>query len=267
MWTKLRKIKFPHTTVYVLLLASSTCTIGRFAQSTVPDSRPLEWPETSAGELIITHSGFSLGFDTLHRQARWVAYVLTASRAAGEEPRANRFYPDPQLPGLTATDADYRKSGFDRGHLAPAADMAWSAESLRESFYYSNVSPQRPEFNRGIWKRLENQVRVWAHLDSVIYVVTGPVLNDSLKRLNNTRISVPLYFYKALLVYTRQNKKCIGFIMPNERSTQPLALYAVSVDSLEQFTGINFFPELPDSEEAVMEKSLCLPCWNMKPMD
>lgn len=253
--------------IYTIFLLVTTCAPGRLTQSNPLSNVPLEWPEIMPEQRLVKHTAFSLVFDTLHRQARWVAYVLTAARATGSEPRTNRFYPDPQLPGITATDADYRKSGYDRGHLAPAADMSWSPGAMRESFYYSNISPQLPAFNRGIWKRLESQVRQWAQTDSVLYVVTGPVLTDTLKKLPGSGVAVPDYFFKALMVYRPGNKKCIGFIMRNERSGAPLTDFAVSIDSLERFTGLNFFAALPDHEEEHLEKSSCIPCWHFKPLD
>lgn len=267
IFTKLRKIPLIRTTAYIVFFSAATCAPVKFAQTTSLQSLPLEWPEIIPEQRVVKHTAFTLVFDTLHRQARWVAYVLTAARASGSEPRANRFYPDPQLPGLTATDSDYRKSGYDRGHLAPAADMSWSPEAMRESFYYSNVSPQKPEFNRGIWKKLETQVRHWAQTDSVLYVVTGPVLTDTLKNLPGSGVTVPNYFFKALLVYRSGNKKCVGFILRNERSGAPLSEFAVSIDSLERFTGLNFFAALPDHEEEHLEKSVCTPCWQFKPLD
>ncbi len=221
----------------------------------------MEWPEIPHGVRVVQHTGFSLLFDSAYCQARWVAYVLTADKTRGSEPRSARFYPDPQLPGLTATDAHYRRSGYDRGHLAPAADMSWSAKSLHESFYYSNISPQLPAFNRGIWKKLETLVRTWAQTDSVLYITTGPVLSDTLPRLNGSAVRIPAYFFKAVLVYSHSQKRSIGFIMRNERTSESPLAFAVSIDSLERFTGLNFFAALPDREEEFLEKDFCLTCW------
>lgn len=267
--TNLRKKNLPRLLTFFLfaIAAVITCSPDRYAQISATSNLPLEWPELQDNYKLVKHKGFTLAFDTIHRQARWVAYVLRAERTSEKEPRTNRFYPDPNLPGRTATDADYRKSGYDRGHLAPAADMNWSAETLKESFYYSNVSPQKPEFNRGIWKKLESRVRTWAQQDSVLYVVTGPVLHDSLPRMGSSKVSVPAYFYKSIMVYKPGIKKAIAFIMRNEGSAQNIEAFAVSVDSLEQFTGLNFFSALPDKEEEQIEKSVCLPCWNLKRLD
>lgn len=223
----------------------------------------LEWPEVPQGAHVVQHTGFSLLFDSAHRQARWVAYVLTADKTQRTEPRASRFYPDPHLPGLTATDAHYRRSGYDRGHLAPAADMGWSAKSLRESFYYSNISPQLPAFNRGIWKKLETLVRTWAQTGQVLYITTGPVLSDTLPQLNASDVRIPAYFFKAILVYSDSQQQCIGFIMRNEKSSESPLAFAVSIDSLERFTGLNFFAALPDEKEEHLERNLCLSCWKV----
>jgi endonuclease G len=259
--TKLRKFTIRTTTLLLLGVAVITCSQVKRVQSTQQAGQPLEWPEVPAGQQVVQHTGFSLLFDATHKQARWVAYALRAEHTQGKEPRLSRFYPDPLLGQLTASDADYYKSGYDRGHLAPAADMSWSAQALRESFYYSNVSPQKPAFNRGVWKKLEMLVRSWAQTHSVVYVATGPVLYDTLKKIPHTAVSVPEYFYKAVLVYSASDKKCIGFILKNERANLAPQAFAVSIDSLEAFTGLNFFAALPDPEEEELEKSLCVSCW------
>ena len=110
----------------------------------------------SKGDIIIEHSGYVLSFNESHRQANWVAYELTKKEALGTFPRKNNFRVDPEIPEITALPSDYRGTDFDRGHLAPAGDMAWSKEAMEESFYMSNISPQYYSFNRGAWKKLES---------------------------------------------------------------------------------------------------------------
>jgi len=176
--------------------------------------------------------------------------------------RSNDFCSDNEVPTGSATNADYQGSGYDRGHMAPAADMSWSVQTMQESFYYSNMSPQVPGFNRGIWKKLEEQVRQWAVENQDIYVVTGPVLSGNLSTIGPDRVSVPKYYYKVILDDTLPGLKGIGFIMPNASSTMPLQSFAVSIDSVEKVTGINFFPALPEQEEQALEKSVCLSCWS-----
>jgi endonuclease G len=224
---------------------------------------PMEIPALQAGDTLIIHTGFALLYSEAHKQAKWVAYELTLEETLKGVERSNRFTPDPKVITGTASDEDYRGSGYDRGHLAPAADMSWSEQAMNESFYYSNISPQLPAFNRGIWKRLEDQVRKWAQQDSSVYIVTGPVLSDSLPHIGPNRIAVPAYFYKVLLVWKKYNQKAIAFIIQNKKSSLPLNQFAVSIDSLEHLTSIDFFPALPDSLENTLERFVCLPCWKL----
>ena len=221
----------------------------------------LEIPKTGAKEKIISHTGFSLSYNEKHEQANWVAYELTKEETNKLFDRTDKFIPDPKVRSKTSTDKDYKNSGYDRGHLAPASDMGWSAASMAESFYYSNMSPQEPGFNRGIWKRLEEQVRNWALQNNAVFVVTGPVLSDGLPTIGSNKVSVPTFYYKVVLDYTEPGIKSIGFIMPNFGTKDPLQKYAVSIDSVEQLTGIDFFPQLPDDQEALIEKTVCTKCW------
>ncbi len=223
-----------------------------------------EIPGISPGDHVVHHTGFSLLYNDAHEQASWVAYELTKEETIKRSERTNKFMPDPAVAGGTATDADYRGSGYDRGHLAPAADMGWSSATMAESFYYSNMCPQVPEFNRGIWKKLEEQVRTWASENEAVYVVTGPVLKTGLPGIGGSGVSVPEHFYKVILDYREPEIKAIGFILPNQGSGETLSHFAVTIDSVEIITGIDFFPSLPDSTEGWIEKSLCVNCWSWK---
>jgi endonuclease G, mitochondrial len=222
----------------------------------------LELPNIMPDEEVITHTGFALVYSEPHEQARWVAYEITLPELQKVASRTDRFMPDPKIRTGSAEDKDYLRSGYDRGHLAPAADMAWSEEAMRESFYFSNISPQVPAFNRGIWKKLEERVRDWVVTDSALFIVTGPVLRDGLPVIGVNKVSVPEYYFKVILVYRETKQTAIGFLIPNAGSSLPLQNFAVTVDSVQRVTGINFFHQVPDEREAVIEKELCLPCWN-----
>ena len=221
----------------------------------------LEIPKTNPKDIIVAHVGYSLLYNETHEQANWVAYELTKEETNKIFERTDKFLVDPKVKTGTANDKDYAKSGYDRGHLAPASDMGWSATSMAESFYYSNMSPQSPSFNRGIWKRLEELIRTWAVENNSIYVVTGPVLTPGLSVIGPNKVSVPNYYYKVILDYKEPNIKGIGFILLNAGSSEPLQNYAVSIDSVEKITGIDFFPLLPDEQETSIEKTLCKKCW------
>lgn len=227
--------------------------------ATIPN---LEIPKTNPGDTIISHTGYSFLYNEPHEQACWVAYELTKEKTDKLFDRTDKFVPDPKVKTGTATNKDYAGSGYDRGHLAPAADMGWSSTAMAESFYYSNMSPQEPSFNRGIWKKLEELVRTWAIENDTIYIVTGPVLTDGLPTIGANNVSIPNYYYKVILDYSDPDIKGIGFIIPNTGSNEPLQHFAVSIDSVEKFTGIDFFPQLPDYQEELIEKTLCIPCWS-----
>jgi|TARA_B100000315_G_C14560847_1_gene580520 endonuclease G len=225
----------------------------------------IELPRTNSVDTIIQHVGYSLLYDETHEQAKWVAYELTSTETQGKIKRSNYFQSDPLVESKSASSEDYKSSGYDRGHLAPAADMKWSSTAMSESFYMSNMCPQTPSFNRGIWKRLENQVRMWALECGSVFIVTAGVLSEDLPKIGVNDVSVPSYYYKVILDYTEPELKGIGFIIPNQKSSQPIESFAVSIDHVEQTTGIDFFYTVPDEVENELEASVDLDKWGFKP--
>jgi endonuclease G len=196
--------------------------------------------------------------------SEWVAYPLTDSMIVGGAERSNRFLSDPDLPNGSASPKMYEKSGYDKGHLCPAADMKYSSEAMLETFYTSNIAPQLPRFNRIAWKHLEEQVRSWAKQFGTLIIVTGPVLRDSLPFIGTTEhISIPEYFYKVVLDNTLAHRKAIGFVMPNRECGPDLSAYAVSVDSVEVLTRLDFFATLPDSVQHVLESHCDTEVWGI----
>jgi endonuclease G, mitochondrial len=222
----------------------------------------LELPKTIPGELILEHTGYTLSYNTAYHIANWVTYELTETETVSVVKRNDDFEPDPLLHAGSASNKDYEGKGYDKGHLAPAADMCWSFQTMDESFYLSNMSPQLPAFNRGIWKKLETQVRNWAKEDKSVYITTGPILTEGLKTIGDDKITVPSCFFKVILDYTEPGIKGIGFIMPNEGSSLPLQHFAVSIDSVEKVTHIDFFYQLPDEQENLIESKLDLNQWS-----
>ncbi len=223
----------------------------------------LELPAFSKSDQIIRHTAFTLCYCDRYEQAQWAAYVLTSAMITAKGTRrSNDFRPDPMVKTGTATPEDYRKSGYDKGHLVPANDMKASPQCMSETFYMSNMSPQVPAFNRGIWKKLEEQVRRWAGENEEVYVVTGPVLtDDGFAVIGLKRVAVPFRYYKVILDYREPGLKAIGFIIPNRKSNTDLEAYAVTVDEVEEVTGIDFFPELPASVEEQLESKIELEKW------
>ncbi|MBR6347846.1 MAG: DNA/RNA non-specific endonuclease [Spirochaetales bacterium] len=221
-------------------------------------------PAYGPDDIIVRHTGYTLSYSEEHEQPLWVAYLLTADEVfAGLEDRNDNFREDPAVPTGSATLSDYRGSGYDRGHLCPAADQSWSAAAMDDSFYLSNMSPQTHAFNAGIWLNLESAIRTFAAQNQEICVVTGPVLTDGpYKTIGANKVSVPLRFYKVVLDYYGTEKKAIGFVMAQDDKGS-LRNFAMSVDDVEKITGLDFFPSLPDDEEEALESEYHPSAWDM----
>jgi len=213
----------------------------------------LFYPKIDSGESVLHHLYYDFVYDENHEQAKWIFYKLYPSYIIKTYERKNDFRSDPLVFSGSADHSDYRGSGFDRGHLMPAADMVWSKEALSESFFYSNMSPQHPSFNRGIWKRLESRVRKWVTKSDSLYIITGPKLNMKLNTIGHNEVSVPEYYYKVILKFHQNNTDGIAFLMPNQASKSDLTDYVTAIDALEEDLGIDFFHNLEDSLETSIE--------------
>ena len=225
-------------------------------------SQNLELPKILKTDQIIHHSNYTLNYSEQHEQAEWVAYSLTSSQVYGSVGRTNDFRSDPNVKTGSASLPDYKGSGYDRGHLAPAGDMKSTYTAMSESFYMSNMSPQVPGFNRGIWKKLEGTVRNWAMDNKKVYITTGAVLTASYPTIGINKVSIPEFYYKVVLDYEQPEIKGIGFILLNQKSDKSLQSYAVSIDEVERFTGIDFFHSLPDNIEEKIESDAAVNKWS-----
>jgi endonuclease G len=219
-------------------------------------------PASTTGE-VVRHAYFTLSYDEDHEQAEWVAYELTRDRLNEKwAERPNTFRPDPDVRTESATPRDYNGSGYDRGHLCAAADMAFDAAAIDETFLMSNMSPQVPAFNGGVWRELEECARDWARKFKRVYVATGPVLTQTpLGAVGFSKVTVPAAYYKVL--YAPEQHKAIAFVMPNELSAKPVMDYAVSIDEVEKLTGLDFFPSLLKGLNEEIEGSLDKDAWQV----
>ncbi len=222
----------------------------------------IEIPAHQTNEKLISHAGYTLSYNEKYEQANWVAYELTSAETNSIYNRTNQFLIDPKVITGSAENSDYAGSGYDRGHLAPAGDMGWSEQSMIESFYYSNMSPQVPSFNRGIWKNAESFTREAAIENHAIYVVTGPVFTSDMTTIGKNQVAVPHAYYKVILDYSEPELKAIAFVIPNEASQLPLQHFAVTINEVEQITGLDFFPLLTDSVESKLESSFDVNLWS-----
>ncbi|MFN3917828.1 MAG: DNA/RNA non-specific endonuclease [Flavobacteriales bacterium] len=219
-------------------------------------------PQYNSCSQTVKHSAMILCYDENHEQARWVYHIISPEIEKGAENRSNDFRVDPKITTGTAVKDDYWYSGYDRGHLAPSADFKWSKKALSESFYYSNMSPQRPELNRKRWAELEDVFREYVVTNKrPLWVVTGPILKEGLATIGENKVSVPEHYYKVAFDFG-DTLRGIGFIMPNSECPYPVFTYAVTIDSVESITGINFYPSLSKEDEEKVESTFELNNWS-----
>jgi len=239
------------------------------------DIRQTGLPAITDDGILVNHAAMSIFYVDKYKQPKWVVHIIVPEISRGGVTRTNNFRIDSLVEKGTAETSDYWYSGYDRGHLAPSADFRWSYKALSESYLYSNISPQKPELNREKWGELEAFLRDYVvNYNEQIYVVTGGVLKDSLPTIGENKVAIPKYFYKVVFDNDSKEKKGIGFIMMNGNCTKPLISYAVSIDSVEAMTGINFFPKLNKDEEKQIEAQFDFNKWLsekdkdiVKPMD
>jgi len=224
----------------------------------IPQNENITYEPKSSGE-IVKHTYYTLAYSEENEEAFWVYYQLTPENINGTQARTEDFRPDPLVSTVSASLADYAGSGYDRGHLCPAADMKQNQTAMSETFFLSNMTPQIPGFNRGIWSTLEAKVRAWALQNSKIYVVTGPVFKSNLGVIGADQVTVSGFFYKV--IYDGKNKM-IGLILPHASSTLSLDHFVVKVDDIELQTGIDFFPQIEDQLENQLEGEINTTNWS-----
>jgi endonuclease G len=211
--------------------------------------------------MLLLRPGFALGYSHQRRQAIWVSYQLTAEQLKKRRVRrTNAFMADPDITLTPVQPEEYRATGFDRGHLVPAADMAHDQTPMRHSFFMSNISPQLPGCNRGVWKRIESMTRKIAAKEEHIMVICGPIFSPYPKMMPNTDIPVPEGFFKVILDLTPP-MKMIGFIVPNRSNRSHLKSFVVTVDQVEEITGMDFFSRLRNDVEKKLESRSDISEW------
>lgn len=218
-------------------------------------------PKSTTNQIVV-HDNYTLSYNEKYEQSEWVAYHLKKNQLLSNHYERPFFIEDPKVKTHSADWRNYKKSGYDKGHLCPAGDMKFSKKAFDDTFYTSNISPQLHNFNDGVWNRLEQKVRYWASKYNDLYVITGGVLQNGLKTIGKENVAVPNYFYK-ILVYKSENEiNMIGFLVPHKESNLPLYKFVVPVDKIELLTKIDFFPKLDDVIENYLEKSSDYKAWS-----
>lgn len=220
-------------------------------------------PTSTTGQ-IIHHNYYSLSYSEPDEQAEWVAYELKKSQLKNSDFKRPYFEVDPAVKTKSAHWRNYKKSGYDRGHLCPAGDREFNKDAYVETFLTSNITPQRHDFNAGVWNRLEQRVRYWASQYAGVFVVTGGVLKDKIGGIGDENVTVPESFYKIVYDQSGDDVRMIAFLMIHTESSKPLYTFVTSVDQIENLTGIDFFPQLEDALEERLEASVDYKGWSFR---
>ena len=223
----------------------------------------LECPAASPDEHIVEYDGFTVSYNHTTLVPDWVAYQLTAKEL---EPvytnKSSNFSRDPNLKGRQASREDYSRSGWDKGHMAPKADLRWSEAAYWQSHYFTNVCPQNPTLNGRDWNKLEESIRRWAKKYGDVYIVCGPLFHSAgYRTIGAAKVAIPDAFFKAVLVANNTASEAIAFVFNNDDSHQPPIKQAMTVDSLETILSRDLFPKLDDETEVRVEASMNLPFW------
>ncbi|WP_290702155.1 DNA/RNA non-specific endonuclease [Lacinutrix sp.] len=218
-------------------------------------------PTSTTGQ-IVHHEGYSLSYSEPHEQAEWVAYELKKTHLSSTNFKRPYFEIDNAVKTKAAHWGNYKKSGYDKGHLCPAADRKYSKQAHDETFLTSNISPQKHDFNAGVWNRLEQKTRYWAGKYDGVFVVSGGVLKGNMKTIGSEKVAVPNQFYKVIIDNNSGETKMLAFLIDHKESKAPLYKFVVSVDEVEALTGIDFFSELEDSKENRLESSSSYKNWS-----
>ncbi len=283
------------STVITLLVDGKTMTFGlnqaEGSGSVDPTPEPerpagyaggLEVPKLLGGDmnLFVTHTTnfngktmvtYSYEWDCKKKHSRWVAFTFSAATRSKDVGRNEDFKEDTKIPAQYRTTLqDYKGSGFSRGHLCASSDRQYSKEANRQTFLLSNMSPQiQNGFNGGIWMELEREVQSWGNIQSTkdtLYVAKGGTIGEGqIKQYIGNNVPVPKYYFMAVLSLKGGKYKAIAFWLEHKDygKDKNYAKHAISVDELEQKTGIDFFHNLPDDIENQVEAAFDKSAWGL----
>lgn len=211
---------------------------------------------------IKDYAGFTVSFNADNHTPNWVGWELLGTETEGDVPRGKKFWKDETLEGCPDT-RDYTNSGYDRGHMCPAADNKLNMEMMEDCFVMANICPQDHALNNGAWKTLEKKECLWAQRDSCIVIVAGPIYTGSdRQRIGDEGVRVPSAFFKVMAAPYLDEPRGIGFIYPNMTAPGNMQNYSMTIDEVEKITGYDFFYNLPDDIENEIESKAVFRVWN-----
>ena len=239
--------------LFVILLLLASCTSVQ-PRHPAPAIDGLEIPAFDASEDVVQHLGYTASYNHQTLLPDWVAWQLTAEKVSDAYDFQCSFSRDPDVEFPKASREDYSHSGWDKGHMAPRADMRWSEQALMESYYFTNICPQDHDMNSGAWRKIEELTRRLARRYGAVYVVCGPIVGTGRHgTIGKAGVQVPDAYFKALAASTSTGYAAVAFVVDNSRQDGSPRRYAVSVDSVEALVGRNLFPLLPEEVEATYD--------------
>lgn len=261
--TKLLISKFKYSAVLFCALLAISCNFSGAGETDCCES--MELPSYSAEDDVVFHLAYASCYNHKTLIPDWVAWELTSSETDGPNSRENvGFAWDPEVSWPKSRREDYSNSGWDKGHMAPAADMRWSQQAMEECFYLSNICPQDHDLNSGDWANTESLARRIARKYGKVWIVCGPVPGESVKTIGNGKVRIPDSFFKAMLIRKADGTySAIAFVMANKPGHHDWAYYVRSVDEVETLIGRDLFPRLPDSVEENVESRVVRRDWGI----
>ncbi len=210
---------------------------------------------------IKEYTGFTLSYNKDNKTPNYVVWELLGSEVSSEVSRSDNFWQDKDIDGCTK-HSDYTGSGYDRGHMCPAADQKWSVDAMNDCFVMANMCPQLHDLNAGAWETLESKERVWAKRDSAVMIIAGPIYVDGETYIEKSKVRVPDAFFKVLVAPYLDEPRGIAFVYPHMKCPGNMQDYATTIDEVEKITGFDFFSALPDEIENAIESTYSFTEWN-----
>lgn len=190
----------------------------------------------------IQHKHFTLNYNEEYEIPVWVSYSISIRGLVKHSDRLSYFRSDKKIDSKSAVNSDYTNTNYDRGHMAPAAAFAFSEQAMTDSFLMSNITPQVPEFNRGMWKKLEEYIREKVILYDQLYIITGCVVIGKTETIGKNKVGVPKVFYKV--VFDKNKNFLFAVVMPNKKiENQDVTNFFTSLEFVKAFSGINTFKD------------------------
>lgn len=220
-------------------------------------------PLKNTPEQILYRYSYIASYNKITKNPNWVAWHLQPNHTDGTIKRPkNAWHEDLEVPTPRATPADYKGSGWTRGHMCPAGDNKWNSKAMYDTFLFTNCCPQNANLNSGTWNQIEISTRRWAKRWGDLYIVCGPIfLRQEHQTIGKNKVVVPEAFFKVIVCLKKGHEKGIGFICRNTDGNRKKDLFVNSIKQVERITGLTFFPHLTQNVAIKVKNNANLKHW------